>query len=124
MIFTETRGNDGTRDADVSFASALLSPVASFGGIYSPETMSPLDADFLDRHLNSSYKQLALALLQHLNIDIEEAVKGATGCFASNRVTEAADEAYKSFAFQFDSRIYREPFEKWLSSLPPDVIMV
>ena len=28
MIFTETRGNDETRDARVSFASALLSPIA------------------------------------------------------------------------------------------------
>ena len=74
MIFTETRGNDGTRDAQLSFASALLSPVASFGGIYSPETMPSLDADFLNRHLQSSYKQLAMALLQHMNIDIEEPV--------------------------------------------------
>ena len=71
MIFTETRGNDGTRDAGVSFSAALLSPIASFGGIYSPETMPPLGPEFLAKHLRSSYKELALALLQHLDIDID-----------------------------------------------------
>jgi threonine synthase len=71
MIFTETRGNDGTRDARVSFSAALLSPIASFGGIYSPETMPPLGPEFLAKHLHSSYQELALALLQHLDIDID-----------------------------------------------------
>ncbi len=71
MIFTETRGNDGTRDARVSFASALLSPIASFGGIFSPEQLQPMPAYFLSRHLNSSYQELSLALLQHLDIDID-----------------------------------------------------
>lgn len=74
MIFAETRGNDGTRDARVSFASALLSPVTSFGGIYSPEPMQAIDPGFLESHLQSSYKELALALLQHLDIDIEPPV--------------------------------------------------
>jgi len=71
MNFTETRGNDGSRNARVSFSSALLSPIASYGGIYSPESMLPLGPDFLEQHLHSSYKQLALALLQHLAIDID-----------------------------------------------------
>jgi threonine synthase len=71
MIFTETRGNDGTRDTRVSFSTALLSPIASFGGIYSPETMPSLGPEFLAKHLHSSYKQLALDLLQHLDIDID-----------------------------------------------------
>ncbi len=74
MKFTGTRGNDKTRDASVSFSSALLSPIASFGGIYSPEPMPPISPDFLDQHLQSSYKELALALLQHLNIDIDAQV--------------------------------------------------
>ncbi len=74
MIFTETRGNDGTHSNRVDFSAALLSPIASFGGIYSPESMPPIDTDFLRRHLPSSYKELALALLQHLNIDIDRNV--------------------------------------------------
>lgn len=71
MNFTETRGNDGVRESRVSFSSALLSPSASFGGIYSPESLPPISADFMARHLQSSYKELALAILQHLDIDIE-----------------------------------------------------
>jgi threonine synthase len=71
MIFSETRGNDGTRPARVGFASALLAPIASYGGIYSPESMPAIGADFLETHRGSSYKQLALALLQHLDIDID-----------------------------------------------------
>ena len=74
MNFTETRGNDGTRDARVSFTEALLSPIASFGGIYSPERLEPIPDDFLASHLNSGYQELSLALLQHLDIDIESSI--------------------------------------------------
>ena len=74
MIFTETRGNDGSREASVSFAAALLSPIASYGGIYSPRRMRPLPADFLQRHLSSTYQKMSLELLQHLQIDIETPV--------------------------------------------------
>ncbi|MDH3859230.1 MAG: threonine synthase, partial [Gammaproteobacteria bacterium] len=74
MNFTETRGNDGTRDARVSFTAALLSPIASFGGIYSPERLEPIPDDFLASHLNSGYQELSLALLQHLDIDIESSI--------------------------------------------------
>ncbi len=74
MFFTETRGNDGKREAEVSFARAILAPVGSFGGIYSPKSMPTIDTDFLRQHLSSSYKQLALALLQHLDIDIDTTV--------------------------------------------------
>ena len=74
MRFTETRGNDGARAPGASFSSALLSPMASFGGIYSPEQMPQLPQDFLQANLNSSYKQLAFRLLQHFEIDIEDEV--------------------------------------------------
>jgi threonine synthase len=74
MIFTETRGNDDTRPAQVSFSKALLSPIASFGGIYSPEKMPVIDEAFLRRHLDSSYKELALALLEHFEIDIDSTI--------------------------------------------------
>ena len=74
MIFSETRGNDGTRPAQVGFAAALMAPIASFGGIYSPEPMAPVGLDFLERHRDSSYKQMAMALLDHLDVDIDAAV--------------------------------------------------
>ena len=48
MIFSETRGNDGSRAARVGFASALLSPVASYGGIYSPVEMPPVASPLIN----------------------------------------------------------------------------
>ena len=74
MYFTETRGNDGSRDARVSFSAALLSPVASFGGIYAPQSLPRIDASFLEQHLQSSYKQLAMALLSRFEIDIDSRI--------------------------------------------------
>lgn len=74
MIFTETRGNDGSHEARVGFVDALLSPVASYGGIYSPEEMPPIADDFLQQHLDSSYGELSLALLHHLEVDIDTEV--------------------------------------------------
>ena len=71
MFFTESRGNDGQRPARVPFSTALLSPVASFGGIYSPEPLAPLPAEFLHQHEQSSYRELALDLLQRLDIDVD-----------------------------------------------------
>ncbi len=72
MIFSETRGNDGSRVAEVGFSTALLAPMASFGGIYSPRQMQPLDAGFLRHHLDSSYQELSLAVLRHLAIDVDD----------------------------------------------------
>jgi len=56
------------------------------------------------------------------DIDLETAIQGTTECYASNRTEGAAEGTYKSFAFQFDTRLHRRPFEEWLSSLPDQVI--
>jgi len=37
MQFIETRGNDGIKPNEVSFSEAILSPSASFGGLYVPK---------------------------------------------------------------------------------------
>ncbi|MCP4485890.1 MAG: threonine synthase [Gammaproteobacteria bacterium] len=74
MQFTETRGNDGSYAEIVSFASAILSPVASFDGIYSPKQIPVINEEFLQSHLSSDYKELALALLSLCDIDIEPAI--------------------------------------------------
>ena len=71
MYFTESRGNDEMREARVPFSSAILSPVASFGGIYSPESLPSLPQRFFERHLDSSYQVLALDLLTTLDIDVD-----------------------------------------------------
>jgi len=73
MNFIETRGNDGQRPEKVSFSQAILSPISSFGGIYSPESLPDLGEDFLNKHLNSSYKALAKSVLEAFEIDIDSA---------------------------------------------------
>ncbi|MDA3907782.1 MAG: threonine synthase [Sulfurimonas sp.] len=74
MNFKETRGCDDNKPASVTFSQAILSPIASFGGLYVPETLPQLGNEFLTKHLNSSYKKLASDLLSRFEIDIEQSV--------------------------------------------------
>lgn len=71
MQFIETRGNDGVKPSSVPFSEAILSPSASFGGLYVPKELPNLDQEFLEGHLSSHYKTLALDFLQNFGIDIE-----------------------------------------------------
>ena len=71
MKFIETRGNDGSHPKSVSFSEAILAPISSFGGIYSPESLPALGETFLNAHLTSDYKTLARAVLSAFEIDIE-----------------------------------------------------
>ena len=71
MNFIETRGNDGQRPVQVSFSEAILNPISSFGGIYSPESIPELGTDFLSKHINSSYKELAKDIITAFGIDID-----------------------------------------------------
>ncbi|MEA1919235.1 MAG: threonine synthase [Campylobacterota bacterium] len=74
MKFIETRGNDNSHPLHVSFSQAILSPIASFGGLYVPETLPDLGIAFLNKHINSSYKELAMDMLLTFEIDIEKEV--------------------------------------------------
>ncbi|WP_373004816.1 threonine synthase [Sulfurimonas sp.] len=74
MNFIQTRGCDDKKPASVTFSQAILSPIASFGGLYVPETLPELGNEFLNKHLNSSYKELASDLLNRFEIDIEQSV--------------------------------------------------
>ena len=74
MQFIETRGNDGTHPLKVTFSQAILSPIASFGGLYVPESLPELGMAFLEKHLGSSYKTMAKDMLSRFEIDIDEAV--------------------------------------------------
>ncbi|MDD2368677.1 MAG: threonine synthase [Sulfuricurvum sp.] len=74
MKFIETRGNDGIHPQQVTFSEAILSPIASFGGLYVPSELPDLGEAFLSKHLTSSYKALAKDLLSTLAIDIDESV--------------------------------------------------
>jgi len=74
MNFIETRGNDGTRPYNVSFSQAILSPIASFGGLYVPLKLPDLGEVFLSKHINSSYKTMAMDMLLSFGIDIDKDV--------------------------------------------------
>ena len=74
MNFIQTRGFDTSKPQTVTFSQAILSPIASFGGLYVPETLPSLGLDFLNKHINSSYKELASDLLSRFEIDIEQSV--------------------------------------------------
>ncbi len=74
MNFIESRGNDGKTPSKVTFSEAILSPMASFGGIYIPEKLPELGEDFLKQHIDSNYKDLAKAILDAYEVDIEAAV--------------------------------------------------
>lgn len=72
MNFIETRGNDGVNPSEVTFSEAILSPSASFGGLYVPKELPQLEENFLQNHINKSYKELAYDILKAFEIDIEE----------------------------------------------------
>lgn len=74
MNFIQTRGCDETKPQSVTFSEAILSPIASFGGLYVPEKLPELGEEFLTAHLNSSYKELASDMLKRFEIDIEQSV--------------------------------------------------
>ena len=74
MHFIETRGNDGQHSEKVTFSEAILSPLCSFGGIYSPEALPDLGDTFLSEHVESNYKTLAKAILLAFEIDIDNDV--------------------------------------------------
>ncbi|MDQ7044181.1 MAG: threonine synthase [Sulfurimonas sp.] len=74
MNFIQTRGIDISRPKTVTFSEAILAPIASFGGLYVPESLPNLGSEFLDKHLNSSYKELAKDMLERFEIDIESDV--------------------------------------------------
>ena len=74
MQFIETRGNDGVKPSSVTFSQAILSPSASFGGLYVPQALPSLDQAYLESHLDSHYKTLAMDFLQKFGIDIDKEV--------------------------------------------------
>jgi threonine synthase len=74
MKFIQTRGVDPSKAQKVTFSEAILSPIASFGGLYVPEKLPELGEAFLQKHQNSSYKVLAKDMLDAFEIDIDGSV--------------------------------------------------
>ena len=71
MDFIQTRGVDTAKPATVTFSEAILSPIASFGGLYVPQKLPELGVEFLQKHLSSSYKTVAKDMLERFEIDID-----------------------------------------------------
>ncbi len=129
MHFIETRGNDGEHAAKVSFSEAILSPISSFGGLYSPESLPELGQDFLNDHLDSDYKTLARAILAAFNIDIDSTViENALALYdefddAANPVpvVKVRDDLYVSELYHGPTRAFKDmalqPFGVVLSAI-------
>lgn len=129
MKFIETRGNDGINPLETTFSEAILSPIASFGGLYVPKELPALGETFLSKHLNSSYKELAWNLLATLDIDIEPSViEEALSLYdkfddPSNPVpvVKVRDDLYVSELYHGPTRAFKDmalqPFGVVLSSI-------
>jgi len=129
MKFIETRGNDGQRPTHVNFSEAILGPISSFGGIYSPESLPDLGKNFLQDHLNTDYKTLARDLLAAFEIDIEQdVIEKALNSYdefddSSNPVpvNKVNDDLYVSELYHGPTRAFKDmalqPFGIVLSAL-------
>lgn len=129
MKFIETRGNDGKHPQEITFSEAILSPIASFGGLYVPKAFPVLGEAFLNKHLSSSYKELAKDLLTTLDIDIEPSViDDALSLYdkfddPSNPVpvVKVRDDLYVSELYHGPTRAFKDmalqPFGVVLSSI-------
>ena len=131
MNFIETRGNDGQHPEKVTFSEAILAPISSYGGLYSPESLPELGESFLNTHVNSNYKTLANAVLSAFDIDIDATIIGKAldlyDAFddPSNPVpvVKVKDDLFVSELWHGPTRAFKDmalqPFGTVLSSIPP-----
>ena len=129
MNFTQTRGIDENKPKNVTFSEAILSPIASFGGLYVPETLPKLGEEFLTKHLNSCYKELAFDMLSRFEIDIDaDVIKEALDLYdhfddSSNPVpvVKVKENLYISELYHGPTRAFKDmalqPFGVVLSSI-------
>jgi len=129
MNFIQTRGVDPSFPSSVTFSQAILSPIASFGGLYVPETLPDLGEAFLNKHINSSYKDLAFDLLKKFEIDIDtnvilEALDLYDNFDDENNpvpVVKIRDNLYVSELYHGPTRAFKDmalqPFGRILSSV-------
>ncbi len=129
MNFIETRGNDGQHPEKVHFSEAILSPISSYGGIYSPEWLPSLGETFLNSHISSNYKTLAAAVLSAFEIDIEaDIIEKALALYDKFDdpenpvpVVKVKDDLYVSELWHGPTRAFKDmalqPFGTILSSI-------
>ncbi|MDR9497662.1 MAG: threonine synthase [Hydrogenovibrio sp.] len=129
MNFIETRGNDGQRPPNFTFSQAILSPMSSFGGLYSPESLPDLGLPFLQAHIQSDYQTLATAILDAFEVDIDpDVIAQAVGRYndfdePTNPVpvVKLYDDLYVSELFHGPTRAFKDmalqPFGQVLSAV-------
>lgn len=129
MHLIETRGNDGQHAKKVSFSEAILAPISSFGGIYSPEFLPELGQVFLNQHLGSNYQTLAHAVLDAFKIDVDaEIINEALSLYDAFDdpdnpvpVVKVFDDLYVSELWHGPTRAFKDmalqPFGVVLSSI-------
>ncbi|MBL4730748.1 MAG: threonine synthase [Sulfurimonas sp.] len=129
MNFIQTRGYDEKEFKTVTFSEAILNPIASFGGLYVPEKLPALGEEFLKKHLNSSYKELALDMLARFEIDIAQDIIDEALSLYDNfddsknpvPVVKVKDNLYVSELYHGPTRAFKDmalqPFGKILSSI-------
>ena len=129
MNFIQTRGVDPSYPATVTFSEAILSPIASYGGLYVPEKLPELGLEFLNKHIDSSYKELAFDMLKRFDIDIDanvilEALDLYDNFDDKNNpvpVVKIKENLYVSELYHGPTRAFKDmalqPFGKILSSV-------
>jgi len=129
MNFIQTRGCDNTNPKTVTFSQAILSPIASFGGLYVPENLPELGEEFLLKHLKSSYKELASDMLSRFEIDIDDSVISEALALYDDfddsknpvPVVKVKENLYVSELYHGPTRAFKDmalqPFGKILSSV-------
>lgn len=129
MGFIETRGNDGVHPSVVEFSDAILNPSSSFGGLYVPKEIPDLGLDFVERHLDKSYKELAYDILKAFEIDIDdETINEALALYDQfddntnpSPVVKIADDLFVNEQYHGPTRAFKDmalqPFGHILSSI-------
>ncbi len=129
MNFIETRGNDGLKAEEVAFSDAILSPSASFGGLYVPQSLPNLGENFISKHVNTSYKELAYDILKAFEIDIDDADINAALSLYDNfdekddpcPVVKVKDDLFVQEQYHGPTRAFKDmalqPFGSILSSI-------
>ena len=129
MGFIETRGNDGKRAKEVSFSEAILNPSSSFGGLYVPKNLPNLGDNFIENHINKSYKELAFDILKAFEIDIDDSeIQKALDLYDNfdnplnpSPVVKVKDDLYVNEQYHGPTRAFKDmalqPFGSIFSSI-------
>lgn len=70
-MLVNTRLEANEKQNSVTFSEAILNPSAKHGGLYAPDILPNLDANFFAWAKDKSYKQIALKIIEKFNFDVE-----------------------------------------------------